>query len=388
MTTNYYVNSILLDDLAVRADLFTQGGLWLWGSNDSGQLGNNDDSATNKSSPVQTISSGVNWKQVSMNGSITACIKTDGTLWLWGDNLLNELGGVSGFMFSSPVQTVAGGTNWKQVSCGFYTPAAVKTDGSLWLWGDNSSGQIGTNNVTGYASPVQTISGGRTWKQVAAGSSYTSAVKTDGTLWSWGVNSNGNLGDNSTTSKSSPVQTVSGGTNWKLVNIGDSHTAAIKTDGTLWLWGINTSGVLGDNSIVKKSSPVQTVAGGTNWKQVACGVAFSVAIKTDGTLWGWGLGTSGQLGTNGVASTSSPVQTVSGGTNWKLVAASSSATAAIKTDGTLWAWGNAGQGQLGNNSLAAKSSPVQTIAGGSNWKTLSSYGGIATTFAGIRTDFY
>jgi alpha-tubulin suppressor-like RCC1 family protein len=151
-------------------------------------------------------------------------------------------------------------------------------------------------------------------------------------LWAWGRNNTGELGDNSVTNRSSPVQTVSGGTNWKLVAGGFYHTAAIKTDGTLWTWGSNYAGQLGDNSITHRSSPVQTVSGGTNWKQVASGGSsnHTAAIKTDGTLWTWGLNnTFGGLGDNSVTDRSSPVQTVSGGTNWKLVAGGGSFTAAV-----------------------------------------------------------
>jgi alpha-tubulin suppressor-like RCC1 family protein len=345
--------------------------LWLWGNNGFGQLG--DNSTTKRSSPVQTISGGTNWKQVSAGTSHTAAIKTDGTLWLWGINEVGELGTNNVTHRSSPVQTVSGGTNWKQVNaCRDYT-AAIKTDGTLWLWGYNNVGQLGTDDRTNRSSPVQTVAGGTNWKQVSGRVDHTAAIKTDGTLWLWGFNNYGQLGDNSITRKSSPVQTISGGTNWKQVSGGSEHTAAIKTDGTLWLWGINTYGQLGDNSITRKSSPVQTVAGGTNWKQVGTGQYHTAAIKTDGTLWLWGSNVFyGQLGDNTTTHRSSPVQTVSGGTNWKQVGVGQSHTAAIKTDGTLWLWGsNYTNGQLGDDTITDRSSPVQTISGGTNWKQVS-----------------
>jgi alpha-tubulin suppressor-like RCC1 family protein len=212
-------------------------------------------------------------------------------------------------------------------------------------------------------------SGGINWKEVVCGGSHTAAIKTDGTLWLWGTNTNGRLGDNTTVAKSSPIQTVAAGTNWNQVSI-RNHNAAIKTDGTLWLWGGNINGRLGDNTIVSKSSPVQTVAGGTNWKQVSCGFDHTSAIKTDGTLWVWGDNQYGQLGTNNLTNYSSPVQTISGGTNWKQVSQGGFSTAAIKTDGTLWVWGSNGSGQLGTNDRTNRSSPVQTISAGNNWKTV------------------
>ena len=202
----------------------------------------------------------------------------------------------------------------------------------LWLWGENSYGALGDNTSASKSSPVQTISGGTNWKQVACGAIHTAAIKTDGTLWTWGYNYYGALGDNTTTSKSSPVQTIAAGTNWKQVSCGYYHTAAIKTDGTLWTWGYNYYGQLGNNTTGHKSSPVQTIAGGTNWTQVSCGSSHTAAIKTDGTLWIWGRNNSGQLGDNTTTNKSSPVQTLSGGTNWKQVAGGQGQTAAIYFD--------------------------------------------------------
>jgi len=207
------------------------------------------------------------------------------TLWTWGFNAFGNLGDNTTVNKSSPITTVAGGTNWKQVACGYYHTAAIKTDGTLWTWGQNKYGMLGDNTNVTKSSPVTTVAGGTNWKQVAGGYRHTAAIKTDGTLWTWGFNSNGQLGDNTAVNKSSPVTTAGGGTNWKQVAGGYRHTAAIKTDGTLWTCGYNYYGNLGDGTTVDKSSPVTTAGGGTNWKQVACGYRHTAAIKTDGTLW-------------------------------------------------------------------------------------------------------
>jgi alpha-tubulin suppressor-like RCC1 family protein len=375
----------LIDAYPSLVDTFKTAGLWLWGGNNyGGRLG--DNTITHKSSPVQTVAGGTNWKQVSAGGYYSACVKTDGTLWTWGRNNYGQLGDNTTTDKSSPVQTVSAGTNWKQVACGTGHTAAIKTDGTLWLWGTADLGQLGINDRTRRSSPVQTISGGTNWKQVSAGSQHTAAIKTDGTLWLWGGNNyGGRLGDNTITHKSSPVQTVAGGTNWKQVACGSIHTAAIKTDGTLWLWGFNTYGQLGDNTITHRSSPIQTISGGTNWKQVGAGSLHTAAIKTDGTLWTWGLNNLAQLGTNDITDRSSPVQTISGGTNWKQVACGNRHTSCIKTDGTLWLWGDNGYGRLGDNTTTHKSSPVQTISGGTNWKQVAAAGGGSHT-ACIRDD--
>jgi alpha-tubulin suppressor-like RCC1 family protein len=362
--------------------------LWTWGNGGSGRLGNA--TVTNVSTPVTTLAGGSSWKQVSAGTEHTAAIKTDGTLWTWGAGANGRLGNtvVTGNI-STPVTTSAGGTDWKQVSTRTEHIAAVKTDGTLWTWGSAVDGRLG-NAVTLIArsTPVTTFSGGTNWKQVAAGDNHTAAIKTDGTLWTWGNASFGQLGNANLTERSTPVTTFAGGNNWKQVVAGNAYTAAVKTDGTLWAWGLNTSGQLGNATILSRSTPVTTFAGGTDWKLLNAGDRHTAAIKTDGTLWTWGYGGNGRLGNTIITGNrSTPVTTFSGGTNWKQVSAGTTHTAAIKTDGTLWNWGLGNNGQLGNANLTNRSTPVTTFAGGTNWKQVSSGNAhIAAVQAGTSAD--
>jgi len=244
-----------------------------------------------------------------------------GSLWGWGFNFIGALGNNDSASQSSPVQTVATGTNWKMVACGRYHSSAIKTDGTLWGWGKNDTGQLGDGTVqgtnSGRSSPVQTAAASTTWKQVSAGQECTGAIKTDGTLWMWGKNNYGQLGDGTRTTRSSPVQI--GENNWKIISCGGYATGAIKTDGTLWSWGYNSNGGLADNTVNNRSSPVQIYGGGTTWKQIDYGNYQGAAIKNDGTLWTWGNNYDGQLGNNSTEQKESPVQTATGGTNWKFV---------------------------------------------------------------------
>jgi hypothetical protein len=361
------------DDVFVPADMFRDGNLWTWGYGSNGILGNAQ--TTNRSTPVTTFSGGTNWKQVSAARGHTAAIKTDGTLWVWGSAFNSRLGNriINGSR-STPVTTFAGGNNWKQVSATRDHTAAIKTDGTLWTWGYGDAGILGNADTTNRSTPVTTFAGGTNWKQVSSGGYHIAAIKTDGTLWTWGSGSTGRLGTNDATNRSTPVTTFAGGTNWKQVSCGRFHTAAIKTDGTLWTWGSGGGGRLGNGITTGNiSTPVTTFAGGTNWKQVSCGVPHTAAIKTDGTLWTWGGGDDGRLGTNDATNRSTPVTTFAGGTNWKQVSSGGYHIAAIKTDGTLWTWGSGGDGRLGNGITTGNvSTPVTTFAGGTNWKQVSS----------------
>jgi hypothetical protein len=348
--------------------------LWVWGNGAQGRLGNAITTTTN-STPITTFTGGANWKQVSAGGSHTAAIKTDGTLWVWGIANNGRLGNavITLGTISTPITTFAGGTNWQQVSAGSIHIAAIKTDGTLWVWGGGNVGRLGNANTADISTPITTFAGGTDWKQVSAVGSHTTAIKTDGTLWTWGLGNFGQLGNANTTDRSTPITTFAGGTNWKQVSNGGFHTSAIKTDGTLWTWGSGNVGRLGNAVTTNVSTPITTFAGGTNWKQVSVGDSHTTAIKTDGTLWTWGNGGSGRLGN---ASTtfinSTPITTFTGGSNWKQVSAGNALTSAIKTDGTLWTWGNGNNGRLGNGVTTGNiSTPITTFSGGTDWKQVS-----------------
>jgi alpha-tubulin suppressor-like RCC1 family protein len=319
------------------AAIKTDGTLWTWGLGSNGRLGNRVNTG-NISTPVTTFAGGTNWKQVSSGATHIAAIKTDGTLWTWGYSANGRLGNrVSTGNINTPVTTFAGGTNWKQVSSGGAHTVAIKTDGTLWTWGNGANGRLGNGATTGNRStPITTFAGGTSWKQASAGTLHTTAIKTDGTLWTWGRGYSGRLGNANNTDRSTPITTFAGGTNWKQVSCGNAHTAAIKTDGTLWTWGYGSLGILGNGETTgDRSTPITTFAGGTNWKQVSCpGTqgSHTAAIKTDGTLWIWGNGNNGRLGNANTTDRSTPVTTFAGGTNWKQVSSCNAQTEALTYD--------------------------------------------------------
>jgi alpha-tubulin suppressor-like RCC1 family protein len=354
--------------------------LWVSGRNNFGQLGLGDSGVyTDRSSPTQ-VGSLTNWSVTSGGEQFTAAVKTDGTFWTWGRNSSGQLGlGTSGaaYAYSSPKQ-VGSLTGWSKVSTGYAHVLALKTDGTLWSWGKNDGGgPLGLGNTTFYSSPKQ-VGSLTTWATIAAslGSTASMGVSTGGTLFTWGGNVYGKLGLGNTTNYSSPKQ-VGALTTWSKIAMGGASSAAIKTDGTLWTWGYNgagTGGVLGLGNTTNYSSPKQ-VGALTTWSGISVnGGGHMLAVKTDGTLWTWGAGSYGRLGLGNTTSYSSPKQ-IGALTTWSKVAGNNVFSIAIKTDGTLWTWGRNNVGQLGQNNLTNRSSPVQvgalttwlTIAGGYNW---------------------
>ena len=348
--------------------------LWFCGSNEDGMGGINKSQSTLSkiSSPVQIPG---DWKYIAKVGSKSKYgIKDDGTLWSWGDNENGELGlnQPDGTKISSPVQIP--GTTWKPETliASYMSALCCKTDGTLWSWGSQGGqGRLGLNQQSvNQSSPCQIP--GTTWKRpFVSGTGTSGGIKTDGTLWVWGRNSDGALGQNNATQYSSPVQVP--GTTWANSNSGSyNDIIATKTDGTLWAWGENSRGVLGQNNQTKYSSPVQIP--GTTWSTAHGALSGSAraaaAIKTDGTLWVWGGNKDGVLGINlGQGSTetnsrSSPTQ-VGTDTTWASIRSLNYSNMAMKTDGTLWGWGsgdnggNALPGTVGMANNAHRSSPVQ-----------------------------
>ena len=198
---------------------------------------------------------------------------------------------------SSEASAMPASTNWSSASAGALHTIAIKRDDTLytlWAWGYNASGRLGDGTTTNRTAPTQ-IGTATTWSSVSVGVYHTAAVKTDGTLWAWGYNElYGQLGDGTTTNRTAPTQ-IGTATTWSSVFSGEHHTAAIKTNGTLWAWGRNNSGQLGDGTIISKTTPTQ-IGAETTWSSVSGGGWHTVARKSDGTLWAWGDNYYGQLG--------------------------------------------------------------------------------------------
>ena len=164
----------------------------------------------------------------------------------------------------------------------------IQTSGNsqeLWTWGSNQYGQIGngTKTAQAVANPPAQITPTMNWRKISCGYRHTCAIKNDGSLWAWGYNRDGQLGNGTTTDQTAPIQ-IGTSTDWKEISCGGTYTLALKTDGTLWAWGTNDNGQLGNGTTTKETIPIK-IGIDTDWQKISCGYDHSLAIKNDGTLW-------------------------------------------------------------------------------------------------------
>lgn len=254
---------------------------------------------------------------------------------------------------------------------------------NIWAWGQNSNGRLGDNSISNRSSPILVV-GGRSFIQIAGGT-YSAAIEKNSFLaYAWGVGTVGQLGDNTLISKSSPVA-VAGNRRFIDIAIGNNFALAIEKDTyDLYAWGENTNGKLGNNSITNSSSPV-LVAGGRKFISVAAGSQHSLAIEKDtNALFAWGQGIQGQLGDNSATNKSSPVA-VAGGRSFTYISAFSHSLAIEKTTELAYAWGINGAGNLGDNSISNRSSPT-AVAGGRKYISIAAGGSIHSV--AIEKDTY
>jgi hypothetical protein len=307
------------------------------------------------------------WKQVATGFDHSAAIKSDGSLWLWGSNSKGQIGDGTLIDRLVPVHvTVEGNPTWKQVSAGSFSTLVIEDDGTLWAWGENISGQLGIGSYVDQKRPVEIV--GSRWKQVSVGGSYTTGIQSDDTFWGWGLKA-----DN--TRKNVPEKI--GNATWKRTSAGGGHVTGIQSDDTLWAWGYNHFGQLGDNTTFDKNFPVKI--GNADWKMVAACNSHTVGIQSDGTLWAWGDNRNWQVGSGARDKRVRPLLIDDG--IWKQAGGGVKHTVAIRSDDTLWGWGWNRHGQLGDGTNDPHRDP--TLIGDATWDQIAVEGYYTV---GIRSD--
>lgn len=323
--------------VALKAD----GTLWTWGYNTDGELG--DGGSSYRSTPMQIGTD--HYRMVAAGHYQSYAIRDDGTLWAWGSSAFGQIGDGATIDRHIPVQ-VGTDTHWAFVSSGYQYAMALKTDGTLWGWGNNSVGQIGAgSSVSASDVPIQ-IGTANDWVKLVCGHSHAMAINTGGQLWGWGYNSNGQIGNGSSFSDPSYVPEMIMPSGCAKVACGGFHTLAIKTDGSLWGWGRNDIGQLGDGTLTSQVWPVQ-IGTATDWDTVSAGYFYSTALKTNHTLWAWGYNNTGMLG-DGTQTMRPSAEQIGSETDWAIVSAKQMHTMALHVNGTLCGTGYNNYGEIGD----------------------------------------
>jgi hypothetical protein len=300
---------------------------------------------------------------IAAGANHTIAIKTDGSLWAWGWNSDGQLGDGTRVDRTTPMK-IAGIDGVIAIAAGYAHTLALKADGSLWAWGYNGQGQLGnglSGETYGSRTPEQIIASGVT--AIAAGNNHSVALKTDGSLWAWGNNAHGQLGDGTTEEWRTPKQIMASGVT--AMAAGDMSTLTIKADGSLWAWGKTgyseqTPNESGTIIVLDTSTPEQIIASGVT--AVAAGAGHTLVIMTDGSLWAWGANGAGQLGDGKPFDSTTPQQIIASGVT--AIAAGNNHSIALKTDGSLWVWGDNKDGQIGDGTTTDCTTPKQIIASG------------------------
>ena len=325
--------------------------------------------------------------KLAAGASHSVALKSEGTVWTWGANASGQLGigSTDSSTHAAPVQVKLNSTTFLtgmslSGAGASHSLAVRKSDGSVFGWGSDSAGQLGDNSTTTKTYPVQaktTASGNPVLTgiiDIAGGSTHTLALKADGTVWTWGSNSSGQLGDGTTTSRhlAAQVKTASSTflTGVIAIAAGDNFCAALKSDGTVWAWGDNGSGQIGIGSTHTQKYAVQVMLSGgaalSGITDFACGSSHVIALKTDGAVWSWGNNTNGQLGNGTTTQARNPVQVKINSTNFftnaTVVAAGASHSVILKTDGSVYACGLNSSGQLSINSTTQQLYPTQAVS--------------------------
>jgi len=349
----------------------TDGSLWAWGNNEFGQIG--DGSSNNTRVSFSRIGTASDWLSVSAGSSHTLAIREDGSLWAWGNNADGRTGlGINTGTTNNP--TRVGTDSWVAVSAGNSHTLAIRSDGSLWAWGSNANGRTGLGMDTGTANSPTRVGTYADWDYVSAGMEHSMGIRENGdgdrTLWAWGIGVNGRLGTGNSDSQNVPVQS-GGATDWASVSTGNVHSMGVRTDGALFAVGNTASGVFGGGWASGVATNWMRVGTLNTWASVSAGFQHTMATRTDNTLWGAGNVADGRIGGSNAGFTgalNSFGQSFQAGATglagefWVSVSAGVTHTVAIRTDGSLWAWGSNADGRTGFGTTGGQQNfPAQII---------------------------
>lgn len=347
------------------------GRAWGWGFNAAGLIG--DNSVTARNTPVSVAGAAKTFCEIAAGSQHALAIDKYGNTWAWGPNvnILNgngiecgQLGAKIRPFVTTPKSIIGATKTFCSVAPGNTHCVGLDKNGRLWAWGQNTNGRIGDNTTTARYTPISVLGSVKTFCQITSGANYTLAIAKNGRVWSWGANNNGFLGDNSTTSRLTPVNIAGSTKTFCKIFAASAHSLAIEKNGRAWGWGNQQYGSLGNQSDAGNAlTPVSVRGAVKTFCEITGGVQFSIAIDKNGRAWGWGYNYSGQIGNVDFYQTTvnTPVYVSGAIKTFCKIAAGDYHCIAIDKYGTAWGWGYGQQGQLGDGMDSVEFSPVQVF---------------------------
>lgn len=341
------------------------GKFWVWGNtaNTSGELGLGFRAVT----PSKIVSNNRSFCNVKGSGTGETGFFLDnlGTVWGWGLNTLGKLGNNSTSIVCSPVSLAGATKTFCEISAGSAATSAIDKNGKAWSWGDGTNYRLGTGDNLNYSTPKSIAGANKTFCKITANTNFTGyGIDKNGRIWSWGTNGSGALGINTTATclASTPHSICGAVKTFCHIDSGTGCALAIDKNGLIWGWGLNTSGNLGDNTVVSKITPVSIVGATKTFCKITLRTTTALAIDKNGRVWGWGSNTNGGLGTNSTTNSSTPRAICGALKTFCEIVTGSNYTIAIDNRGLIWSWGTNTVGQLGDGTLTSRLTPV-SIAG-------------------------
>lgn len=327
-----------------------------WGYNPYGQVG--DNTIDTPSVPVSVQGAAKTFCEIASGDYTTIAIDKNGRVWAWGYNFSGQLGNNSSISQRTPVSILGTTKTFCKIDGGNNHTVALEKNGRVWAWGANSVGQLGDNSTTQKCTPISILGTTKTFCQISAGASHTVGIDKNGRAWGWGNNVGGRLGNNSTTNQCTPVSVFAFARTFCKIAAGGSHTVAIEKTGIVWAWGSNSFGQLGINSNVSRLVPTSILGTAKTFCEISAGTSYTVAIDKNGKVWAWGDNQQGQLGDNSTISKLTPVSICGAAKTFCRIVATEAHTIAVDKTGKVWAWGYNTFSGLGNAATANRSTPV------------------------------
>ena len=292
-------------------------------------------------------------------GSVHSVLIKNGTVWGWGYNSRGQLGDNSTTSRRTPVSILGVNKTFCSIAGGYYHSLGLDKNGRVWGWGHNYYGQLGDNSITSRCTPVSILGLNKTFCSIAGGQYHSLGIDNNGRVWGWGLNDQGQLGDNSVKLRRTPVSILGLNKTFCSIDGGGSKSLGLDKYGRVWCWGSNFFGQLGDNSTTNRCTPVSILGGNKTFCSIAGGYRHSLGLDKNGRVWGWGYNGRGQLGDNSITDRCTPVSILGVNKTFCSIVGGYYHSLGLDKDGRVWGWGFNNKGQLGDNSITSRLTPVR-----------------------------